>query len=104
MAKRCWPIDGQQLASNYDVFFDKIVEVGDVKVALVDVGDGGNQCGPAKVIVWKPEGGDDPEHHGRTGRMRRAAGGGVRQRHLFRALSAAGRIASRRCNGRRPTG
>ncbi|RUU27201.1 hypothetical protein [Mesorhizobium sp. M6A.T.Ce.TU.016.01.1.1] len=48
--------DGKQLASNYDVFFDRIVEVGGVKVALVDVGDGGNQCGPAKVIVWKPEG------------------------------------------------
>lgn len=50
--------DGKQLASNYDVFFDKIVKVGDVNVALVDVGDGGNQCGPAKVIVWKPEGGE----------------------------------------------
>jgi hypothetical protein len=50
--------DGKQLASTYDVFFDKIVKVGDVNVALVDVGDGGNQCGPAKVIVWKPEGGE----------------------------------------------
>ncbi|RUZ80039.1 hypothetical protein EN942_27365, partial [Mesorhizobium sp. M7A.F.Ca.CA.001.14.1.1] len=49
--------DGKQLASNYDVFFDKTVEVGGVKVALFDVGDGGNQCGPATVIVWKPEGG-----------------------------------------------
>ncbi|TIN18274.1 MAG: hypothetical protein E5Y31_26960, partial [Mesorhizobium sp.] len=49
--------DGKQLATNYDVFFDKIVEVGGVKVALFDVGDGGNQCGPATVIVWKPEGG-----------------------------------------------
>jgi hypothetical protein len=49
--------DGQKLASNYDVFFDKIVKIGDVNVALVDVGDGGNQCGPAKLIVWKPEGG-----------------------------------------------
>ncbi|MER8631814.1 hypothetical protein NKH55_18860 [Mesorhizobium opportunistum] len=48
--------DGKQLASNYDVFFDKVVEVGGVKVALFDVGDGGNQCGPATVIVWKPEG------------------------------------------------
>lgn len=50
--------DGKQLASNYDVFFDRIVKIGDVNVALVDVGDGGNQCGPAKVIVWKPEGGE----------------------------------------------
>ena len=50
--------DGKQLASNYNVFFDKIVKVGDVNVALVDVGDGGNQCGPAKMIVWKPQGGE----------------------------------------------
>ncbi|MER9352985.1 hypothetical protein NKI61_06735 [Mesorhizobium sp. M0514] len=50
--------DGKQLASNYDVFFDRTVKVGGVDVALVDVGDGGNQCGPAKVIVWKPEGGE----------------------------------------------
>ncbi|MBZ9675276.1 hypothetical protein [Mesorhizobium sp. ES1-1] len=49
--------DGKQLASNYDVSFDKIVKVGGVDVALVDVGDGGNQCGPATLIVWKPEGG-----------------------------------------------
>ncbi|WP_192361041.1 hypothetical protein [Mesorhizobium mediterraneum] len=49
--------DGKQLASNYEVSFDRIVKVGGVNVALVDVGDGGNQCGPATVIVWKPEGG-----------------------------------------------
>ncbi|RWD31432.1 hypothetical protein [Mesorhizobium sp.] len=49
--------DGKQLASNYEVSFDKIVKVGGVNVALVDVGDGGSQCGPATVIVWKPEGG-----------------------------------------------
>ncbi|AZO26901.1 hypothetical protein ABID26_007276 [Mesorhizobium shonense] len=50
--------DGKELASNYDVFFDRIVKIGDVNVALVDVGDGGNQCGPAKVIVWKPKDGE----------------------------------------------
>ncbi|MER8907895.1 inhibitor of vertebrate lysozyme family protein [Mesorhizobium sp. M0854] len=55
--ERVLAFDGKELARNYDVFFDKIVEVGGVKVALVDVGDGGNQCGPAKVIVWKLEGG-----------------------------------------------
>lgn len=55
--ERVLAFDGKELARNYDVFFDKIVKVGGVKVALVDVGDGGNQCGPAKVIVWKPEGG-----------------------------------------------
>lgn len=49
--------DGKELANNYDVFFDKIVEIGGVKVALFDVGDGGNQCGPATLIAWKPEGG-----------------------------------------------
>lgn len=49
--------DGKPLASNYDVSLDKIVKVGGVDVALVDVGDGGNQCGPATLIVWKPEGG-----------------------------------------------
>ncbi|OBQ86264.1 hypothetical protein [Mesorhizobium sp. WSM3873] len=50
--------DGKQLASNYDVSFDRIVKIGDINVALVDVGDGGNQCGPAKVIVWKPKDGE----------------------------------------------
>ena len=49
--------NGQTLASNYDVSFDKIAIISDVKVALFDVGDGGNQCGPATVIVWKPQGG-----------------------------------------------
>ncbi|TIT95335.1 MAG: hypothetical protein E5W59_02330 [Mesorhizobium sp.] len=56
--KKVLAYDGKQLADNYDVFFDKIVEVGGVKVALFDVGDGGNQCGPASVIAWKPEGGE----------------------------------------------
>lgn len=50
--------DGKQLASDYDIFFDKIVKIGDVNVALVNVGGGGNVCGPAKVIVWKPKGGE----------------------------------------------
>jgi len=51
--------DGQTLASNYDVFFDRIVEVGGVKVALVDVGDGNidHLCAPPVMIVWKPKGG-----------------------------------------------
>ncbi len=48
--------DGKELARNYQVGLDKIVEVAGVSVALVDVGDGGNQCGPATLIVWKPEG------------------------------------------------
>jgi hypothetical protein len=50
--------DGTELARNYQVDFDRTVNVGGVDVAMVDVGDGGNACGPAKVLVWKPEGGD----------------------------------------------
>lgn len=50
--------DGKELAHNYFVYFDRIAEVGGTDVALFDVGDGGNACGPAKVMVWKPEGGD----------------------------------------------
>lgn len=46
--------DGKELARNYVVYLERIVDVGDTKVALVAVGDGGNQCGPATVIVWKP--------------------------------------------------
>jgi hypothetical protein len=49
--------DGKTLASNYQVRFDKIVKVQGVNVAIIDVGDGGNQCGPATLLVWKPEGG-----------------------------------------------
>ena len=50
--------DGKELAHNYVVYYDRTVTLGDVAVAMVDVGDGGNACGPAKVLVWKPEGGD----------------------------------------------
>ncbi|WP_315926346.1 hypothetical protein [Mesorhizobium sp. SP-1A] len=49
--------DGKELAHNYVVYFDQIAKVAGVDVALFDVGDGGNACGPAKVMVWKPEGG-----------------------------------------------
>ena len=50
--------DGKALASNFVVYFDRIAKVGGTDVALFDVGDGGNACGPAKVMVWKPESGD----------------------------------------------
>jgi hypothetical protein len=50
--------DGRELARNYQVNFDRIVNIGGTDVAMVDVGDGGNACGPAKVLVWKPQGGD----------------------------------------------
>ena len=50
--------DGKELARNYVVYYDRTVELGETKVALFAVGDGGNQCGPATVLVWKPKGGD----------------------------------------------
>jgi hypothetical protein len=50
--------DGKEIAHNYQVIFDRIANVGGTDVAMVDVGNGGNACGPAKVLIWKPEGGD----------------------------------------------
>lgn len=48
--------DGRELARNYVLNFDRIVTVDSVEVALFQVGDGGNMCGPAAVLAWKPEG------------------------------------------------
>lgn len=45
--------NGTLLASNYFVSFDREVEVGGTKVALVTVGEGGNACAPGTLIVWK---------------------------------------------------
>lgn len=45
--------DGRLLASNYFVSFDREVEVGGSRVALISVGDGGNACPPGTLIVWK---------------------------------------------------
>jgi hypothetical protein len=50
--------DGEELARNYVVLYDKTVEVNGTRVALFAVGDGGNQCGPAEVIVWKGKDGE----------------------------------------------
>ena len=50
--------DGKELARNYVAYFDRIVEIGGVDVALFSVGDGGNACGPAAVMVWKPKDSD----------------------------------------------
>jgi len=50
--------DGRELARNYVVFFDRTVELGETSVALFAAGDGGNACGAATVIVWKPKDGD----------------------------------------------
>jgi hypothetical protein len=49
--------DGKKLAANYFVNYSGTVKVEGMDVALFDVGDGGNACGPAVVIAWKPEGG-----------------------------------------------
>lgn len=50
--------DGREIARNYQVNFDRIATIGGTDVAMVDVGDGGNACGPAKVLIWRPQGGD----------------------------------------------
>jgi hypothetical protein len=57
-ADKVLAFDGKELARDYVVYFQKIVDLGGVKVALFSVGGGGNQCAPATVIVWKPEDGD----------------------------------------------
>lgn len=50
--------NGRELARNYYVAYDRAVEVGGAEVALVEVGAGGNACGPNVTIIWKPEGGE----------------------------------------------
>ncbi len=50
--------DGKEIARNYVVYHDRTVTISDRQVALFAVGDGGNACGPATVIAWKPEGGE----------------------------------------------
>lgn len=47
--------EGREIARNYVVFYDRTVEVEGMQVALFAVGDGGNACGTATVIAWKPE-------------------------------------------------
>lgn len=57
--------DGQLLASNFVVSFDKIIELRDVKVALFSIGDGGNQCGASTLIAFKaPDGTMDSDFVG----------------------------------------
>jgi hypothetical protein len=50
--------DGREIAHDYFVMLDRVVDVAGRKVAIYDVGPGGNACGPAAVLIWKPEGGD----------------------------------------------
>lgn len=49
--------DGKEIARNYVVYYDRTVEVDGEKVALFAVGDGGNACGAATVMAWKPKDG-----------------------------------------------
>jgi hypothetical protein len=46
--------DGRELARNYVMFHDRSVTLGEDEVMLFASGDGGNACGAATVIVWKP--------------------------------------------------
>ena len=55
-ADKILAFDGKEIARDYDVFFDKIVKVAGIDVALFAVGPGGNQCGPSTLIAWKPDG------------------------------------------------
>lgn len=49
--------DGKQIARDYVVYLNRVLEISDAKVALFDVGQGGNACGPATIIAWKDEAG-----------------------------------------------
>ena len=49
--------DGKELARNYVAYYDRTVDLAGTKVAIFDVGDGGNACGPATVLAWKTEAG-----------------------------------------------
>lgn len=50
--------DGREIAHNYHVNFEGTTDVTGTDVAVFSVGDGGNACGPAIVLAWKPEGQD----------------------------------------------
>ena len=47
--------DGRELARDYVVMLDRIVDVRGTAVAFFSVGPGGNACAPATVMVWKPQ-------------------------------------------------
>lgn len=50
--------DGRELAREYQVFFNRIAEVGDTEVAFFSVGPGGNACAPAALMVWRQQDGE----------------------------------------------
>lgn len=49
--------DGKDLARNYVAFYERTVELNGTRVAIFDVGDGGNACGTATVLAWKTQAG-----------------------------------------------
>lgn len=56
--ERVLAFDGRELARDFDVFFNRIENVGGTDVAFFSVGPGGNACAPAALMVWKTDGGD----------------------------------------------
>lgn len=49
--------EGKELARNYVAFHQRTVDLNGTKVAIFDVGDGGNACGPETVLAWKTDAG-----------------------------------------------
>lgn len=49
--------DGQELARDYVAFLQRTVDLNGVKVAIFNVGGGGNACGPETVLAWKSQAG-----------------------------------------------
>lgn len=51
--------NGREITRNYVIYYDKTIEfLSGTKVALFSTGDGGNECGLAAVMVWKPQNGE----------------------------------------------
>lgn len=48
--------DGREIARNHVVRLDRTLMVAGREVALFLVGDGGDGCGPATMIAWRPDG------------------------------------------------
>lgn len=49
--------EGEELAREYVLYYDRTVEVSGRPVALFDVGDGGTACPSSVMLVWKAEDG-----------------------------------------------
>ena len=56
--ERVLAFNGQELTREFDVFFNRIANVGGTEVAFFSVGPGGNACSPAALMVWREEGKD----------------------------------------------